>query len=84
MNTHFSELKTLLGAALFYTNLTSASFKSLEMSSACLFATSFVHNLNNVRMIHGKMKMIPCTMLKSMEYTADMTYYLVIVILVPF
>ena len=39
------------------------------MISACLLATTLVHSLNNPRMVHGRMKMIPWTKLRSMVYT---------------
>ena len=48
-----------------YTSFTNSSFNFLVIISACLLATTFVQSLNNAKMIHGRIKMIAWTRLKS-------------------
>ena len=48
-----------------YTSFTNSSFNFLVIISAWLLATIFVQSLNKARMMHGNIKIIPWTMLKS-------------------
>ena len=49
-----------------YTSFTNSSFNFLVIISAWLLATILVQSLNKARMMHGNIKIIPWTMLKSM------------------
>ena len=49
-----------------YTSFTNSSFNFLVIISAWLLATILVQSLNKARMMHGSIKIIPWTMLKSM------------------
>lgn len=47
------------------TSFTNSSFNFLDKISACLLATNFVQSLNNEKIMHGSMKMMPWTRLRS-------------------